>query len=170
MRNRSQAAASANRRPAPRLVVAGLVAIVLLSACSGIRPAAPATGPAPQAVGAPAEPPKPAPEPPKPAPEPPKVAERTIPSSVRGIHVSGWVAGTADLIGPLLTWAKSAGLNTVVLDVKAEDGKLSWNSDVALAIEAGANARKIGDIAKLVEQMHEQGFWVVGRIVVMNDW
>jgi len=169
MRNRSQAAASANRRPAPRLVVAGLVAIVLLSACSGIRPAAPATGPAPQAVGAPAEPPKPAPEPPKPAPEPPKVAERTIPSSVRGIHVSGWVAGTADLIGPLLTWAKSAGLNTVVLDVKAEDGKLSWNSDVALAIEAGANARKIGDIAKLVEQMHEQGFWVVGRIVVMND-
>lgn len=168
------------------LAAAALAALIVLTACSGSRAAAPVTAvtpgaPAPTGAGnaagsQPGTPPSggtpPAPVTPtieQPKPEPPQPLKRTIPNPVRGIHVSGWVAGSPDLIGPLLTWAKSAGLNTLVLDVKAEDGKLSWNSDIPLAIEAGANARKIGDINKLVTQMHDQGFWVVGRIVTMND-
>lgn len=172
-----------NRLPATaRRIAAALAALLLLSACTGSRTAAPApaatvAAPAPTAVGnaGGAQPGAGTPSAPAPAtteqpkPEPPKPVKRTPPTPVRGIHVSGWVAGSPDLIGPLLTWAKAAGINTVVLDVKAEDGKVSWSSDVPLAIEAGANARKIGDINKLVAQMHDQGFWVAGRIVTMND-
>jgi hypothetical protein len=102
-------------------------------------------------------------------PEPPKIVKKEAPASVRGIHFSGWYAGSPDLAGPLLKWAKSAGINTLVLDVKAEDGKISWQSDIPLAKEIGANERKIADIDKAVKEYHDMGFWVVGRIVTMND-
>lgn len=113
-------------------------------------------------------PPAPTPDPPKP-PEPPKPVKKEMPKPVRGIHLSGWVAGRSDLAGPLMDWAKQAGINTLVLDIKAEDGHLSWESDIPLAKEIGANRRKIGDLAKFVAEAHEKGFWVAGRIVVMND-
>ncbi len=121
----------------------------------------PATTPDPQ-------PPQTSPEPPK-QPDPPKPAKREMPKVVRGIHLSGWYAGSPDLVSPLLDWAKSAGINTLVLDIKAEDGFLSWESDIPLAIEIGSNKRKIGDLGKFIAEAHEKGFWVAGRIVVMND-
>jgi hypothetical protein len=105
-------------------------------------------------------------------PKPPAAAnpvKREIPNPVRGIMISGWYAGSPDLSGPLMTWAKGAGINTLVLDIKAEDGKLSWESDVPLAKEIGANLRKVGDMGKAIQEMHDQGFWVAGRIVVYND-
>ncbi|MFZ5824905.1 MAG: putative glycoside hydrolase [Bacillota bacterium] len=112
--------------------------------------------------------PTPAPEPPK-QPEPPKPAPREMPKPVRGIHLSGWYAGSPDLVWPLLDWAKGAGINTIVLDIKSEDGHLSWESDIPLAKEIGANKRKIGDLPKFIAEAKEKGFWVSGRIVVMND-
>lgn len=105
-------------------------------------------------------------------PRPPQVVDRQprqVPQPVRGIHVSGWYAGSAHLLGPMMDWANRVGINTLVLDIKAEDGKLSWISDIPLAAEIGANERKIADLPALIALMHERGFWVVGRIVVMND-
>jgi hypothetical protein len=102
-------------------------------------------------------------------PEVPKAVKREVPNPVRGIMISGWYAGSPDLSGPLLSWAKGAGINTLVLDIKAEDGKLSWESDVPLAKEIGANLRKVGDMTKVIKDMHDQGFWVAGRIVTYND-
>lgn len=102
-------------------------------------------------------------------PDPPKQPAREMPKQVRGIMLSGWYAGSPDLYKPLLDWAKAAGINTVVLDIKAEDGKISWESDIPLAKEIGSNERKIGDIKALMADLHERGFWVAGRIVTMND-
>ncbi|HYG60225.1 MAG TPA: putative glycoside hydrolase, partial [Symbiobacteriaceae bacterium] len=106
------------------LAMAGLVIVV--SGCSGAAPATPTVPseqtPPPPPVSQPAEP-APAPE-----PEPPKQPVREMPKQVRGIHFSGWYAGSPDLYGPLLDWAKFAGINTVVLDIKAEDGKISWET------------------------------------------
>lgn len=109
------------------------------------------------------------PEPqPEPEPEPPKV-QREMPSPVRGLHLSGWYAGSPDLVWPLLDWAKAAGINTIVLDLKAEDGYISWESNIPLAQEIGANMAKIKDLPQFIADAHERGFWVAGRIVTMND-
>jgi len=158
------------------LVSALLLSSLVITAC-GARSKAPVSPPPTVNPGmtTPATPLPitPTPEPAKPAPEPgnpePKPEPRTVPKEVRGIHLSGWYAGSPDLLGPLLDWCKAAGINTVVLEVKAEDGKVTWLSDVPLAEEIGANARKVGDITKLIGELREQGFWVIGRIVVMND-
>jgi len=160
-----------------RKSVAAALAVVsalslVLSGCGGTKekdpsPTPVAAEPAPTtATPAPTEPPKT--EPVK-EPEPPKPPVRQMPGQVRGIMLSGWYAGSPDLYGPLLDWAKSAGVNTVVLDIKAEDGKISWESEIPLAKEIGSNERKIGDINKLIADLHERGFWVAGRIVTMND-
>ncbi|MFZ5814818.1 MAG: putative glycoside hydrolase [Bacillota bacterium] len=166
-----------------------LIGSLLLAACSGKPADGPKTEPAPssQQNPTPAQPPSAgetaqpptqpaptAPEPAKPAEpskpaEPPKPVKREMPKPVRGILVTGWYAGTPHLVWPLLDWAKEAGINTIVLDIKAEDGFLSWESDIPLAREIGANKRKIADLPKFIAEVKERGFWVSGRIVVMND-
>lgn len=150
-------------------VIATLTALSLMVVgCSAKTdaPVAPpaAEEPAPAPGGQTPAAPEPAPE-----PEPPKPPAREMPKQVRGIHFSGWYAGSPDLYKPLLDWAKAAGINTLVLDIKAEDGWISWETDIPLAKEIGSNQRKIGDIQALINELHDRGFWVSGRIVVMND-
>lgn len=152
------------------LIAAMAVVSLVLSGCSG-QPATTPVPPSETPGTIPSQPPAnqtPPPEPVKP-PEPPKPVKREAPHPVRGIHFSGWYAGSPDLAGDLLKWAKGAGLNTLVLDIKAEDGNISWESDIPMAREIGSNMRKIGDIEKAIKEYHDMGFWVVGRIVVFND-
>lgn len=159
------------------LVSTLLLSSLIAMACSGARSKAPVVPPLVVNPGtqSPTTPVTPAPEPVNPAPEPvtppppPKPEPRTMPKNVRGIHLSGWYAGSPDLLNPLLEWCTSAGINTLVLEIKAEDGKITWMSDFPMAAEIGANARKVGDINKLMAELREKGFWVIGRIVVMND-
>jgi len=118
--------------------------------------------------------PQPDPEPQRPAGPPvlpagPPVVRREMPNPVRGLLVTGWYAGSPDLVWPLLDWAKAAGLNTIVVDLKAEDGYVSWNADVPLAHEIGAIREKIRDMPAFIKEAKRRGFWVAGRIVVMND-
>lgn len=155
-----------------RLIAALLLGSVLLTACTGKgetnKQPEPVTPPTTEQTPQPTNP-TPAPEPPKPAPEPPKPVAKVAPNPVRGFTVSGWYAGSPDLVWPLLDWAKSAGLNTVVLDLKAEDGLLSWESEVPEAKAFDANERKIGNLEEFIAEAHKRGFWVSGRIVTFND-
>lgn len=154
-----------------RLVAALLLGTTLLTACTGksdtTKQPEPSTTPPVEQTNPPTNP-QPTEPPPKEA-EPPKPVEKKAPVPVRGITVSGWYAGSSDLVWPLLDWAKTAGINTIILDLKAEDGLLSWESEVPQAIEFGANERKIGNLEEFVKEAHNRGFWVGGRIVTFND-
>jgi hypothetical protein len=150
-----------------RLIAALLLGTSLLTACTGKGNTNQQPEPA-KSTDQPTTTPPPPPAP-QPQPEPPKPAPKKAPNPVRGITVSGWYAGSPDLVWPLLDWAKTAGINTIILDLKAEDGLLSWESDVPQAKQFGANEKKIGDLAAFIKQAHEKGFWVGGRIVTFND-
>jgi hypothetical protein len=147
-----------------RLLAALLMSTLALTACSTKLGLPKQPEPAPKIDPQPQAPPEPVK-----APEPPKPKPKEAPKPVRGITVSGWYAGSPDLVWPLLDWAKTAGINTIVLDLKAEDGLLSWESNNPLAKEFGANEKKIGDLGGFIKQAHEKGFWVAGRIVCFND-
>lgn len=164
-----------------RHIAASLVGVVLLSACAtrpvsqppdATPPASVETPPPDNPAEVPVDTPSQGqPDTPteKPAETPPPKPKMEAPSEVRGIQVTGWIAGTGETLDDLLTWARSAGVNTVVVDLKAEDGRLSWDSDVPLAGEIGANYPKIADFQERIAKFHEYGFWVIGRIVVFND-
>lgn len=154
------------------LITAVAVLSLVAAGCSAkpTAPAAPPSSPAPAPAPADTKPEPPKVDPPKPeTPAPAPAPMRQLPSPVRGIVVSGWYAGSPDLLGPLLDWAKSAGINTLIVDIKAEDGLISWQSDIPLAKEIGSNGHKVGDMAKVIKDMHDRGFWVAGRVVTMND-
>lgn len=154
-----------------RLVAALLLGTTLLTACTGkgdsTKQPEPSTPPAETTTNPPTNP-QPT-EPPAKEPEPPKPVQKVAPNPVRGFTLSGWYAGSPDLVWPLLDWAKTAGLNTIILDLKAEDGLLSWESEVPQAIQFGANERKIGNLEEFIKEAHNRGFWVGGRIVTFND-
>lgn len=64
---------------------------------------------------------------------------------------------------------KSGG-NTVVFDVKNEDGIVSYKSQVPMVKTIGADKEgPIRDLATRVKQMHDKGIHVAGRIVLFKD-
>ncbi len=63
-----------------------------------------------------------------------------------------------------------AGGNTVVFDVKNEEGIISYKSEVPLVKQIGADKEgPIRDLKTRVKQMHDKGIHVAGRIVLFKD-
>jgi hypothetical protein len=64
---------------------------------------------------------------------------------------------------------KENGYNAIVIDIKDEAGQLSYNSNVQTAIDIGASRNMIKDINAVIEELHANNIYVVGRIVTFKD-
>ena len=89
--------------------------------------------------------------------------------NVRGIYVTGWVAGMPSRMQDLINLVDNSVLNSMVIDIKDDVGYLSYQSDVPLAEKIGANKTKIKDIKKLLSILDEHDIHTIGRIVVFKD-
>lgn len=87
---------------------------------------------------------------------------------VKGIYVTGWVAGS-EKISSLINLVDNTVLNTMVINIKDQLGRLSYKSNVPLAQEIGASRRKIKNIEVLIDELHGRGIYVIGRIAVFKD-
>ncbi|MDE6747876.1 MAG: putative glycoside hydrolase [Lachnospiraceae bacterium] len=98
---------------------------------------------------------------PEPLPEYKKV-------KVKGIYVTGPIAGT-EKMDELITLVESTELNAMVIDVKNDEGVITYKmqSDTVLEIESGV--RYISDMEKLIEKLHEKDIYVIARIVAFKD-
>jgi hypothetical protein len=121
-------------------------------------PATPVGTPVSTAPGPSSQPTQPAP------PEHPKRSH----VDVHGLYMTGWTAGS-DRFYELVTYMKQSGLNAVVIDVQDDDGQISWETEIPMAKEIGANETKISDIDERVRFLKENGIYVIGRIVVYAD-
>lgn len=95
-------------------------------------------------------------------------APRKLPAEVRGIHVT---MALASLDGKLAEYLKltDAGLNTIELDVKDENGEIGFlTSAVPLAREVGA-AKPYYKPREAARMLHAKGVYVIGRVVVFED-
>jgi hypothetical protein len=93
---------------------------------------------------------------------------RKLPEEVRGIHVT---MALASLDGKLADYLKlvSAGMNTIELDVKDENGEVGFvTSAVPLAREVGA-ARPYYRPREVARAIHAKGVYLIGRVVVFED-
>ena len=96
--------------------------------------------------------------------------ELTLPEfHVKGIYVTGWVAGTKDLMDDLIQLVDDTIINTMVIDIKCQRGFLSYSSEVGLANEIKANRNKIRDIKGLLAELKLRGIYTIGRLVVFKD-
>ncbi len=87
---------------------------------------------------------------------------------VKGIYVSGWAAGSK-IMENLIELVDNSVINTMVIDIKDQDGYLSYYSNVSLAKEIGANKRKIKNIQALINRLQKRGIYTIARIAVFKD-
>lgn len=93
---------------------------------------------------------------------------RKLPAEVRGIHVT---VALASLDGKLAEYLKlvDAGMNTIELDVKDENGEIGFlTSAVPLAREVGA-AKPYYKPREAARMIHAKGVYLIGRVVVFED-
>jgi hypothetical protein len=98
----------------------------------------------------------------------PKPEPRPLPAEIRGVHVT---MALASLHGKLEEYydLTGAGLNTIELDVKDENGEVAFlRPNVPLARRVGA-ARSYYDPRQVVEDVRARGLYLIGRIVVFED-
>lgn len=100
--------------------------------------------------------------------EPQRIAHVALPPEVRGIY---WTARTAanHRAQELIEYMREYGLNTVVLDVKMDDGTLAFAShNPALQPYADGNPT-IADFDSLLNQLALEDFYRIARVPVMRD-
>jgi hypothetical protein len=97
-----------------------------------------------------------------PAPEP-----VPLPDEIRGVHVT---MALASLDGKLDEYfaLTSAGMNTLQLDVKDENGEVGFQRGVGLAKEIGA-ALRYYDPRTAAQAAEAKGVYLIGRVVVFED-
>jgi hypothetical protein len=91
-----------------------------------------------------------------------------VPVKVKGIYVTAPVAGS-DLIDKLINLADTTEINTMVIDVKDDHGKISYSMDSAMVQEIGAVSNIISDMTALVSRLKEKNIYLIARIVAFKD-
>ncbi len=87
---------------------------------------------------------------------------------VRGVYLSsaGWTTPkTRNAVFGLVDAGK---INTVVIDIKDDTGRIPHTSAVRRALDIGA-ALRLYDLSAVVAQLHARGVRVVGRLVTFRD-
>lgn len=89
------------------------------------------------------------------------------PDAVRGIYVTGPSAG-GSRFEELLNLVETTNLNSMVIDVKEDFGKLTFNPEGDFTYEDAVD-NFINDPRKLLEQLEEKQVYPIARIVVFKD-
>ncbi|NBC71428.1 GTP-binding protein [Paenibacillus sacheonensis] len=89
---------------------------------------------------------------------------------VRGIYVSGWVAGSENRLNHLIQLVDKTDLNAMVIDVKNDYGQLTYRSSLKAVKAIGADRHvAIRDIGSLIRKLKAKHIYVIGRIVTFKD-
>lgn len=93
---------------------------------------------------------------------------KEAPPAVKGIYVTGPVAGHARM-EEIIQLLEETELNAVVIDVKNDDGFVTYSMSSETVEALGATVRYVKDMPALVERLHEMGIYVIARIVAFRD-
>ena len=100
-----------------------------------------------------------------PSPAPAHVAK---PKYIRGIHISGWAAGSTKLRARYEKIFKETEINTVVIAVKEASGEV-FIKGIPKSKEIGAYVNAMPDIKEYIDHLHKLGIYAVARIVLFKD-
>lgn len=90
-------------------------------------------------------------------------------TKIKAIYLTGWSAGSSSKRTDTINSLKENGFNGVVIDIKDEAGRLSYNSNVQTAIDMKASQGMIADIKAMIQEFHDNNIYVIGRIVTFKD-
>jgi len=93
---------------------------------------------------------------------------KEVPPAVKGIYVTGPVAGH-ERMEEIIQLVEETELNAVVIDVKNDDGYVTYAMSSEMVEALGARVKYVKDMPALVERLHEKGIYVIARIVAFRD-
>lgn len=88
---------------------------------------------------------------------------------VKGLHVTGWIAGGKKSMQKLIDLCNHTELNALCIDVKDSDGVVSFDTTVPLEREIKASRKCISDPEGLLKKLLDNNIYPIARIVVFKD-
>lgn len=88
---------------------------------------------------------------------------------VKGIYVSAYVAGTGDMMDKIIEEIDRTELNAVVIDVKDDQGRITFAMDSPTVNEIGACEVFINDLPGLIQKLKEHDIFPIARVVAFRD-
>lgn len=109
----------------------------------------------------------------KPEPLPMRTPEPSAPMlpeppEVRGIYISGPIAGDP-YMDKLIELIDETELNAVVIDIKDDEGHVTYRPESGMAVELDACVRYIRDLPALMAKLKEHGIYTIARIAAFKD-
>jgi hypothetical protein len=91
------------------------------------------------------------------------------PNSVRAVYMTSWVAGTPSLRTKIVELIEETELNSIVIDIKDDTGRVSFAVEDEYLNEIGTPEIRIPDIKEFIKSLNEKQIYVIGRISVFQD-
>lgn len=104
----------------------------------------------------------------EPIPEPTIDNWKQLHPKVKGIYVTGPTAGSAKM-DDIIKLINDTELNAIVLDIKDDDGNITFMMDNNQVEETGACIPYIKDIDGLLKKLHDNDIYVIARIPCFKD-
>lgn len=95
------------------------------------------------------------------------VPQKDLPK-VKGIYITGPMAGHEGM-ADREQLAADTELNAMVIDIKNDEGIVSYKMDQPMVEEMGAGVRYIRDLPELIERLKGQDLYLIARIVAFKD-
>lgn len=88
---------------------------------------------------------------------------------VKGIYVSAYVAGTGSMMDKIIEEIDRTELNAVVIDVKDDQGRITFSMDSPIVNEIGASQVFINDLPGLLQKLEDHDIYPIARVVAFRD-
>ena len=87
---------------------------------------------------------------------------------VKGIYVTGPLAGHENM-EDLIQLVRDSELNAMVIDIKNDEGIVTYEMEESMVQEIGADVRYIADLPELVRRLKADDVYLIARIVAFKD-
>ncbi|MDP1625279.1 MAG: putative glycoside hydrolase [bacterium] len=102
-------------------------------------------------------------------PEGRKATYVATPDAVRGIYMTSCVAGSKSLRDNLVKLVDETELNTIVIDVKSYDGRITFDTGADILQPAEGGGCFVKDMQDFIDELHAKGIYVIARLAVFQD-
>ena len=99
---------------------------------------------------------------------PPAVEHLPIPAHVRAVYMSQCAASSNAFRDELMNLIADTELNAIIIDIKDFSGTVSFPRAEGVE-DLGGTGCIVPDMKELIQEFHDQGVYVIGRITVFQD-
>ena len=88
---------------------------------------------------------------------------------IHGVYYSASKVSSVEKAWHIIQQIQGTKINAVVIDVKNDSGKITFQMDHEVAKKANTITNEIVNIQEIIEKFHQHGIYVIGRVVAFRD-